>query len=194
VLRATAVKPMCCRTVALDCDFADALNARGIPTSVTANGLQPRSETCWHALDVRCAADCDLLIAGMHRSFAWISMGPPLAGPYPVAFLSEAISKVGVKPLAQAGFGLRCRSRTQIALRAFHHAPEERSRILPSVIGGPAGSLGLHSMISLAVASSIGGTERPSALAVLRLMTSSNFLGCSTGKSAGFSPLRMRPT
>ena len=35
--------------------------------------------------------------------------------------------------------------------------------------------------------------SRPSALAVLRLMTSSNFVGCMTGRSPGFSPLRMRP-
>ena len=33
----------------------------------------------------------------------------------------------------------------------------------------------------------------PAALAVLRLMTSWNFVGCSTGMSAGLSPLRMRP-
>jgi len=33
----------------------------------------------------------------------------------------------------------------------------------------------------------------PSALAALRLMTSSNLVGCSTGRSDGFSPLRMRP-
>ena len=32
---------------------------------------------------------------------------------------------------------------------------------------------------------------RPSALAVLRLMTSSNLVGCSTGRSAGFAPLRI---
>ena len=31
---------------------------------------------------------------------------------------------------------------------------------------------------------------RPSPLAVLRLMTSSNVVGCSTGKSAGLAPLR----
>jgi hypothetical protein len=31
------------------------------------------------------------------------------------------------------------------------------------------------------------------ALAVLRLMTNSNFTVCWTGKSAGFSPLRIRP-
>jgi len=37
------------------------------------------------------------------------------------------------------------------------------------------------------------GTSRPSALAVLRLITSSNFVGCSTGRSAGLAPLRILP-
>src|SRR5947209_11547730 len=49
-----------------------------------------------------------------------------------------------------------------------------------------------HSMTSSARASSDGGTVSPSALAVLRLITSSNLVGCCTGKSAGLSPLRMR--
>ena len=53
--------------------------------------------------------------------------------------------------------------------------------------------LGVHSMTSSARARSEGGTARPRAFAVLRFMTSSNLVGCSTGKSAGFSPLRMRP-
>src|SRR5262245_16676731 len=35
---------------------------------------------------------------------------------------------------------------------------------------------------------------RPSAWAVLRLMTSSNLVGCSTGKSAGFVPFRILST
>ena len=35
---------------------------------------------------------------------------------------------------------------------------------------------------------------RPSALAVLRLRTNSKRTGCSTGKSAGFAPLRILPT
>ena len=38
------------------------------------------------------------------------------------------------------------------------------------------------------------GLVRPSLLAVLRLMTSSTFVGCCTGKSAGFSPLRILAT
>ena len=50
----------------------------------------------------------------------------------------------------------------------------------------------VHSITSLARASMDGGTARPRALAVLRLMTSSNFVGCCAGRSAGFAPLRMR--
>ena len=51
-----------------------------------------------------------------------------------------------------------------------------------------------HSITSSARASSIAGTSRPSALAVLRLITSSYLVGACTGRSAGFSPLRMRST
>jgi len=50
-----------------------------------------------------------------------------------------------------------------------------------------------HSITSSASASSVGGTSMASALAVERLMTMSNFVGCVTGRSAGFSPLRTRP-
>ena len=39
-----------------------------------------------------------------------------------------------------------------------------------------------------------GGIVRPSAFAVLRLMTRSNFVGCSTGRSAGLAPLRILST
>src|SRR5262245_34417247 len=51
-----------------------------------------------------------------------------------------------------------------------------------------------HSITSSARASSVGGTSRPIVLAVCRLMTNSNLVGSWTGISAGFSPLRMRPT
>src|SRR5262245_35277326 len=43
-----------------------------------------------------------------------------------------------------------------------------------------------HSITSSARASSIGEMVRPRALAVIRLITRSNLIGCSTGKSAGF--------
>ena len=51
----------------------------------------------------------------------------------------------------------------------------------------------LYSITSSAVASSCGGTVRSSIMAVWALITSSNLLDCTTGKSAGLAPLRMRP-
>ena len=52
----------------------------------------------------------------------------------------------------------------------------------------------LHSITSSARASSVGGTSIPSAFAVFRLITSSYLVGACTGRSDGFSPLRMRST
>src|SRR6478736_1051933 len=46
-----------------------------------------------------------------------------------------------------------------------------------------------YSITSSARASSVGGTSRPSALAVIRLITRSNLVGCTTGRSAVLSPL-----
>jgi hypothetical protein len=51
----------------------------------------------------------------------------------------------------------------------------------------------LHSITSSARTSTVVGMSKPSA-AVLRLITSSYLVGACTGKSAGFSPLRMRST
>src|SRR5262245_42756734 len=50
-----------------------------------------------------------------------------------------------------------------------------------------------HSITSSARANSVAGTSSPSAFAVLRLTISSIFVDCWTGRSDGFSPLRMRP-
>ena len=63
-----------------------------------------------------------------------------------------------------------------------HRAAEQRNELPPSH----------HSITSSARASSVGGTSRPSALAVLRLITSSNLVDCRTGRSAGLAPLRIR--
>jgi hypothetical protein len=62
-------------------------------------------------------------------------------------------------------------------------AAEQRDEVAP-----------FHSITSSARASSMGGTSRPSALAVLRLMTSLNVVGCSMGNSEGLSPLRILST
>jgi hypothetical protein len=51
-----------------------------------------------------------------------------------------------------------------------------------------------HSITWSARAKSVGGIVNPSALAVFRLMTSSNLMFCWTGRSAGLAPLRIFPT
>jgi hypothetical protein len=51
----------------------------------------------------------------------------------------------------------------------------------------------LYSITSSAIESTPDGIARPRAFAVLRLITSSSFVGRKTGRSAGFSPLRIRP-
>src|SRR5216683_1967120 len=51
-----------------------------------------------------------------------------------------------------------------------------------------------HSITSSARISIACGIAKPSALAVFRLMTSSNLFGCSTGRSAGLAPLRILST
>src|SRR5262249_30396375 len=60
--------------------------------------------------------------------------------------------------------------------------------------GAAMDALAHYSMTSVARKWKEGGNSIPSSLAVLRLITKSNLVGCSTGRSAGFSPLRMRPT
>ena len=52
----------------------------------------------------------------------------------------------------------------------------------------------IHSIMSSARSKKSWLTVKPSVLAVLRLITSSNLIGAWTGKSAGFAPLRMRST
>jgi hypothetical protein len=48
-----------------------------------------------------------------------------------------------------------------------------------------------YSITSSARSSMDVGSAMPSALAVLRLIMNSNLVGCSTGRSVGFAPLRI---
>jgi hypothetical protein len=50
-----------------------------------------------------------------------------------------------------------------------------------------------YSITSSARASSVGGISRPIAFAVPTLITSSNLVGCITGRSAGLVPMRILP-
>jgi hypothetical protein len=56
----------------------------------------------------------------------------------------------------------------------------------------PACGWRTHSITSSAGANTLGGTSKPLALAVLMLSTVSYFVGARTGRSAGFSPFRIR--
>src|SRR6516165_2566941 len=51
-----------------------------------------------------------------------------------------------------------------------------------------------YSITSSAVTSSADGTVTPSVFAHLRLSASTNLVGCSTGRSAGFLPFRILST
>jgi hypothetical protein len=60
------------------------------------------------------------------------------------------------------------------------------------VVGFPG--VAAQRMTSSAWKRSAGGIVRPSAWAALRLMTSSNVVGYSTGRSAGLAPFRILST
>src|SRR5262249_59497244 len=79
-----------------------------------------------------------------------------------------------------------------LALRARRKRPRKRRRRRAADERHERTSV--HSITSSARASSVEGTSRPSACAVFRLITSSYLVGACTGRSAGFSPLRMRST
>src|SRR5262249_4875609 len=72
--------------------------------------------------------------------------------------------------------------------RARRERPCRRTANEPDELAAP------HSITSSARASSVGGTSRPSVLAVFKLITSSYLVGACTGRLVGFSPLRMRST
>src|SRR5262249_4042905 len=65
---------------------------------------------------------------------------------------------------------------------------------LPNTSRRGAPSVAAQRMISSAWKRRVGGIVRPSAWAVLRLMTNSNFGGCSIGRSPGLAPRRILST
>ena len=77
--------------------------------------------------------------------------------------------------------GLERRARN-VSERHRRRATEPRDKSAPP-----------HSITSSARAINDGGTTTPINLAVLKLMASSNFTGCTTGNSEGELPLRILP-
>src|SRR4051794_16876387 len=94
-------------------------------------------------------------------------------------------------------------SRREAGPREMQIADDRRCRLLRAGCRLQAGGsttqqrdelASFHSITSSASASSVAGTVRPSARAVFRLITSSNRVGCTTGRSAGLASLRILPT
>src|SRR5215467_3587033 len=106
------------------------------------------------------------------------------------AGLGKSLAKSGNHGGARLG-----RAAMQIAderepwlLRSRHHRPNCRAAEQRDDLAPPH-----HSITSSAMASNDGGTVRPSIRAVWLLITRSNLDDCTTGRSMGFAPLRIRP-
>src|SRR5262245_4094694 len=90
--------------------------------------------------------------------------------------------------------------RSTVRMSASHPKATESLRSSEVTLSATTGreqsqqSVPLYSITSSARASRVIGKVRPSALAVLRLITRSALVDCCTGRSAAFSPLRIRPT
>src|SRR5262249_12469883 len=123
--------------------------------------------------------------------------------------LGEFLFQIGVGCAKGISVSSRLRSgRTRLAVACWVLCAFERQGHLVGTATGPlsqGSSLSIltephderaapHAIRSSARASSVDGTSSPSALAVLRLITSSYLVGACTGRSAGFSPRRIRST
>ena len=89
-------------------------------------------------------------------------------------------------------FGIRNQHADATHALALLRARRERHRRRAAEKGDELAAF--HSITSSANARSFAEISRPIALAVFRLRTNSNLVGCTTGRRAGFSPLRTRPT
>ena len=98
---------------------------------------------------------------------------------------------------AEQGLPHRAGRRDRLDRVAAHHGRRPHRLCGGSVRGAGGQGRGLsrlrYSITSSASASIRSGTESPSALAVLRLSTSSNLAACMIGRSAGLSPLSILP-
>src|SRR5262245_36449008 len=121
------------------------------------------------------------------------SIDPQIAAVHPAQFLQLLDERSALRPSFR------------IALRPAHQyadAPHplrllraRRERPCDSRAAEQCDELAsFHSIISSASNCIEFGTSMLSTLAVCRLMTNSSFVDCTTGRSPGFSPLRIRPT
>jgi hypothetical protein len=80
-----------------------------------------------------------------------------------------------------------------LGLNTRHPATDPTCRKSRGNAACPMNWIAHYSITSSARARSVGGTGKPRAVAVFMLITNSYFADCATGRSEGFSPLRIRP-
>ena len=130
--------------------------------------------------DARCIVLIPLFMYGSLReqSLALLRAHPNACGePHPTAFAPASLRLLGVGSTAMLGCGYPVGYGWDAPCLAHPRAPALAYWITSS-----------------AWIRSVGGNVIPRAFAVLRLSTSSNFAGCSTGRSPGFAPFRILST
>src|SRR5262249_14063314 len=134
---------------------------------------------------------------GIFARFLGVEFGPPSFDPY-IASGDPARLREPLQERPEPGLLFRvvrgCRHQHADAPHPFALLRARRNRPRGRAAKQRDERAAFHSITSSASASNLSGTSSPSAFAVLRLMTSSNLVGCMIGSSAGLSPLRIRPT
>src|SRR5262249_37852715 len=107
--------------------------------------------------------------------------------------LTRALAFVPIERSLRPRVGLFAPLRDKVTSSAQSLVPSGQPSL--SILTEPHDELAsFHSITSSARASSVGEISRPSALAVVRLKTSSNLVGCSTGRPLGLAPRRILST
>ncbi len=93
------------------------------------------------------------------------------------------------------------RNPKQTHAKAYFEFPSNRFRVLRLIVSicfelriSNFGFQTDHRITRSALAKTVGGMVNPICFAAFRLITNSNFFGCSTGRSAGLAPLRILST
>src|SRR5919109_2408138 len=110
--------------------------------------------------------------------------------------LPERESTTGIRNIWFIGLSSLIENRKPRMLSNYLVGSRQHIRRNPNDFGFAIFDFGLfgHRITRSALAKTLGGMVNPICLAVFRLITSSNFVGCSTGRSAGLAPLRILST
>ena len=158
------------------------------------NALQRRSDGCCEARDRsrmsrRCACRADNGSSSNHHILAPETSPSVLQTNSMVAATNHKIFEMTFSASGSVGISWRCSMGRRIGAPPWIGGlRRKRGR------GSPVLQPNAYSITSSARSSILGGTVRPSALAVVILMHSSNRVGCSIGKSAGLAPFRILST